>query len=80
MAAKRPKDVDLGLIAVKPEYQMTGVNAIVLNEIGKKIIAAGIAYVETNLQLEDNKEVQAQFESFKKDQHKRRRSYVKNID
>ncbi|MDD4211408.1 MAG: hypothetical protein PHC46_03345 [Clostridia bacterium] len=80
LAAKRPKDVDLGLIAVKPEYQMTGVNAIVLNEIGKKIIAAGIAYVETNLQLEDNKEVQAQFESFKKDQHKRRRSYVKNID
>jgi len=79
-AIKHPKNVDLGLIAVKPEYQLTGVNAIVLNEIGKNIIKAGVPYVETNLQLENNKEVQSQFESFKKDQHKRRRSYIKNIE
>jgi GNAT superfamily N-acetyltransferase len=80
LATKRPKAVDLGLIAVKPEYQLKGVNAIILNEIGKKIIAAGIESVETNLQLENNKEVQSQFENFKKDQHKKRRSYVKAID
>ena len=78
-AVKKPKNVDLGLIAVKPEYQLTGVNAIVLNEIGNNIIKAGIKTVETNLQLENNKEVQSQFESFKKDQHKKRRSYIKRI-
>ncbi|MGD9901348.1 MAG: GCN5 family acetyltransferase [Spirochaetales bacterium] len=78
-AVKKPKNIDLGLIAVKPSYQLMGINSIVLNEIGHKIIDAKIPYVETNLQLEDNKEVQAQFEAFKKDQHKRRRSYIKHL-
>ncbi|PKK95969.1 MAG: hypothetical protein CVV59_00980 [Tenericutes bacterium HGW-Tenericutes-4] len=78
-AVKKPKNIDLGLIAVKPEYQRTGINAIVLNEIGKKIINAGIPYVETNLQLESNVEVQAQFENFEKIQHKKRRSYAMDI-
>jgi GNAT superfamily N-acetyltransferase len=78
-AVKNPKNIDLGLIAVKPEFQRTGINAIVLNEIGKNIIKAGIPYVETNLQLESNVEVQSQFESFEKEQHKKRRSFVKDI-
>lgn len=78
-AARRPKDIDLGLIAVRPEYQLTGVNSIVLNEIGSSVIKAGIPSVETNLQLETNSQVQAQFETFKSIQHKRRRCYIKNI-
>jgi GNAT superfamily N-acetyltransferase len=78
-AVKRPKNIDLGLIAVKPKYQLTGINAIILNDIGKRIISTGIKYVESNLQLENNKAVHSQFESFKKDQHKIRRSYIKRI-
>lgn len=78
-AAKRPRDIDLGLIAVKPEYQLTGVNSIVLNEIGSNVIKAGIPSVETNLQLETNHQVQAQFETFEFIQHKRRRSFIKKL-
>jgi|LGOV01.1.fsa_nt_gb GNAT superfamily N-acetyltransferase len=78
-ASRKPKDVDLALIAVRPEYQLKGVNAIVLGDLTQSIINEGIAYVETNLLLESNSQVQAQFEKYKKDQHKKRRSYVKKI-
>lgn len=77
---KRPKNIDLGLIAIRPEYQNKGVNAMILSSMMKVVIKKKIEFAETNLMLEDNLKIQSQFEMFDHIQHKRRRSYVKNID
>jgi len=43
------------------------------------MIREKISYCETNLNLENNIQVQAQWKFFRKEQHKKRRSYLKNI-
>ena len=39
----------------------------------------GFKYVETNVELESNNKVQAQWEYFERKQHKRRRCFKKSI-
>lgn len=72
--------VDMFLIAVRPDLQKTGVNAMVLDELLKSCNRNGIVYAETGPMLETNAKVLSQWKSFEKDQHKRRRCYIKNID
>ncbi len=76
---RKPKVIDLGLIAVLPEYQSFGINAIILRELIQGMIREEIAYCETNLNLENNIKVQSQWKFFPKEQHKKRRSYLKRI-
>ncbi|MFA5481341.1 MAG: N-acetyltransferase [Bacilli bacterium] len=76
---KKPDVIDLGLIAVLPKYQSLGINAIILRELILGMMRENIAYCETNLNLEDNDKVQAQWKFFPKEQHKKRRSYLKKI-
>lgn len=77
---KNPKSIDLGLIAIRPEYQNKGVNAMILSCMINGMLEKGIEYAETNLMLEDNNRIQSQWKIFDYIQHKRRRSYVKTID
>lgn len=77
---RKPKALDFGLVGVLPEYQGTGVNAIVLNYIVNIMIDYNIEYAETNLNLEDNLKVQSQWKFFEKIQHKRRRSFIKKLN
>lgn len=79
-AVKKPKVVDLALVAVLPEYQSAGVNAVMLQKMTEYLESGEIEYFETNLNLETNVQVMAQWKYFDSEQHKRRRSYVKNID
>lgn len=76
---KKPSVIDLGLIAVLPHYQSLGINAIILRELINGMIREKITYCETNLNLENNTKVQAQWKFFRRDQHKKRRSYLKKI-
>ncbi len=76
---KAPNSIDLGLIAVRPEYQNKGVNAIILSYLINGMIEKNIEYAETNLMLEYNSKVQTQWDLFEYIQHKKRRCYVKNI-
>ena len=78
-AVKKPDVVDLALVAVLPEYQSAGVNAVMLNCMTQSLERGDIEYFETNLNLETNTQVMAQWKYFDAEQHKRRRSYVKNI-
>ena len=78
-AIKHPKILDLGLIAVDPEYLNRGVNAIITAELLRMLKEDGIKYAETNLNLENNYAIQNQWKRFKAVQHKRRRSYVKKL-
>lgn len=75
----RPKRLDLGLIAVLPEYRNLGVNAIMVGGLIDLMIEKDIEYCETNLMLENNYPIQAQWKYFDYKQHKRRRSYLKKI-
>lgn len=76
---KRPTRLDFLIVAIDPEYQGKGVNAIIINEILPNYIKMGFKDVESNPELESNEKVQAQWEMFDKEQHKRRRAYKKNI-
>lgn len=75
----RPKRLDFLLVAIKPKYQSKGVMALLFNDLMPRYIAMGFEDVETNPELETNNKVQAQWESFEKEQHKRRRAYKKAL-
>ena len=78
-AVKKPRVVDLGLVAILPEYQSAGINAVMLNKMAQYLESGDIEYFETNLNLETNTQVMAQWKYFDSEQHKRRRSYIKTL-
>lgn len=78
-AVKRPEIIDLGLIGILPKYQNSGVSWAIFYEIMKMLYEGGVAYCETNLNLEDNKGIQNNWGRFENVLHKRRRSYLKKI-
>lgn len=78
-AAKKPKSVDLALIAILPEYRASGVNAVMLRKMTEYLESGKIEYFETNLNLESNTAVISQWKYFDCEQHKRRRAYVKTL-
>ena len=78
-AVRRPKTIDLGLVAIRPEYQNAGINAVILNNLLDVLEQGKVKTCETNLNLETNTAVQAQWKHFAARQHKRRRSYIKTI-
>lgn len=71
--------VDLLLVAVKPEYQSKGVNALLFADLIPRYIKTGYKQAESNVELEDNEMVQKQWEYFEREQHKRRRCYKKSL-
>lgn len=71
--------VDLMLIAVKPECQNKGVNALLFADLLPTYIKNGYKYAESNLELEDNANVQLQWQYFERRLHRRRRAYRKKL-
>lgn len=71
--------VDLLLVAVLPEYQAKGVNALIFNDLLPGYIDSGYKYAESNPELESNENVQKQWEYFERRQHRRRRAWKKAI-
>ena len=65
---------------MRPEYQNSGVNAVLINGIVDMLLSKEIESCETNLNLETNTAVIAQWKYFNSRQHKRRRSYLKKIE
>jgi len=78
-ALKKNDTLDLYLLAVDPDYQNKGVNALIMNKIMKSAEKFGITNAESNIELEDNTKVQQMWRFFKHRQHKRRRCYYKNL-
>jgi hypothetical protein len=79
-AIKRPTVIDLGLIAVAPEYVNTGIPAVIAAALADMLNDPRVEYAETNLNLEDNMQIRNLWKRFNAVQHKRRRSYVKVLD
>lgn len=71
--------VDLMLVAVSPEYQNMGVNAMVFADLLPTYIKNGYKFAESNLELADNASVQLQWQYFERRQHRRRRAFRRDL-
>lgn len=78
-AKKNMEYFDMLLIAVRPDYQNKGINALFFYDTAKHFVKYGVKYAETTSILETNNKSQANFEEYDKIQHKRRRAYIKSI-
>lgn len=73
------KHADLLLIAVRPDYQMLGVNALFFDDLIPIYNKQGILWAETGPQLEDNMRELTQWKPLNPTFTKRRRCYKKKI-
>ena len=71
--------LDMFLIAVHPDLQSVGINAAIIDHILKNAWENGIKYAETGPQLETNAKILSQWNIFDKEQHKRRRCFIKQL-
>ena len=76
-AMKKNDTIDLLLHAVKPEYQNKGIPAIFYESMTQACIDTNVKYGITSHILEDNKPSLQMFNEFEKEQHLRRRIYIK---
>lgn len=76
---RKPKILDLGLIAVLPEYKNSGILAVGVLGMIKMFDELKLDHMETNLNLETNKAVRNLWKRFSSVENKRRRSFVKSI-
>lgn len=79
-ALKHPKAMDMYLIAVHPDYQKLGVNALILAQAVKVAKAKGIEYAETGPELEENNAVRTQWDNFDAELVRKRRLFTININ
>lgn len=71
--------LEMFFIAVKPEHQMRGLPAIMINQISKICIENDVKICETGPELETNNEVQSMWKTFEVRNHKRRRCFIKEL-
>lgn len=72
---KHEDGVELLLVAVRPDYQGKGVNALIFSDLIPVYANMGFTWAETNPQLEDNYQSAAQWEYLNPEIVKRRRCY-----
>ena len=78
-AQKKNDKAEFYLIGIKPSYQNKGVTSLVFNEMLKTFKQFGVNHVETNPELVDNHNVQLLWKKYDSKQHKRRKSYRKDL-
>lgn len=71
--------VDLMLIAISKEYLSKGVNALLFADLIPAYAKNGYQWAESNPELEDNANVQLQWQYFDYRQHRRRRAFKKAL-
>ena len=71
--------VDLLLVAVKPEFQSKGVNALLFQDLIPHYIEKGFKWAESNPEMAANNKVQSQWELFTRRQHRRRAAFSKPL-
>ena len=79
-AINNPKALELGLIAVKPEYQKMGITALIIKNMVDRIIERGnIAYADCGPQLETNTAAINSLDMFDREIVRRKTCYIKNL-
>lgn len=75
----KTKIVDLLLMGVLPEYRMKGVNALMFADLIPRYQAYGFEWGESQVEMEENANIQSQWESLSPVMHKRRICYKKTF-
>ncbi len=78
-AVKKPDSLDFGLVGVMPQYRKSGLTSFMLTILADILKDKNIQYMETNLNLETNTNITSMWKRFEHIQHKRRRSYKKEL-
>lgn len=76
---KHSDTIEFLLVGIHPDYQKTGLLALVFSKIQENLVEDGIKYGETNCTLEDNADINSVWEGYPHIKHKRRRCYIKKI-
>lgn len=76
---KHEPEVELLLIAVHPEWQALGINALIFADLIPVFNEKGFRYAETGPMLEDNLKVLTQWKALNPTTYKRRRCFSKEI-
>ena len=79
MFLKKSQTLEMLLIGVRPDYQNKGVPTLIFCEMIKNCNKMGFKFAETNANLETNHSVQALWDPFEKELHKRRWVFGKDI-
>ncbi|WP_052911765.1 GNAT family N-acetyltransferase [Riemerella anatipestifer] len=78
-ASKKNDRANFYLIGIRPDYQRRGVTSIIFEEIYKVFKKKGVRFLETNPELEENKNIQLLWQDYNPVNHKRRRTYSLDI-
>ena len=78
-AIKHPKVLELGLIAVHPDYQKKGVTAIIIRNMLNRMIENNIVYCDTGCQLENNTPAIESLDMFERELIRRKTCYIKTL-
>lgn len=78
-ALRKPKQIDLLIGAIRPDFQGSGADALLITELAATLIQNGVVSAESNPELEENLLVQGHWRHFSARQHKRRRCYIKRL-
>ena len=70
---------DFLIIAIRPDYQDKGLNAVIIADQHPYFVKYGIKTIETTAIMETNFKNLNHWEAFPHKYHKRRRAYVKSI-
>ena len=76
---KHEDEVELLLIAVHPEWQALGINALIFADLIPIFNEKGFRFAETGPMLEDNLKVLTQWKALNPTTYKRRRCFSKEI-
>lgn len=76
----KTKGVDLLLMGVLPEYRVKGANALMFADLIPRYQARGFEWGESQVEMENNENVQSQWQHLEYIRHKRRRCYKKVIE
>lgn len=79
LRAKKVEVVDFMLIAIAPQWQGRGVNAVIMKDFTEQMRKLGTIYAESNPELELNTQIYDQWSDFTVEYHKRRRAFIREI-
>lgn len=74
-AGKKNDRANFYLIGIHPDYQRRGVTSIIFKEIYDIFKKKGVKYLETNPELEENKNIQLLWQDYNPENHKRRKTF-----
>jgi hypothetical protein len=76
---KHSDGAELLLMGARSDVRKSGVTALIVCDMFRKYRSLGVKWAETNAELENNHSIRNTFADFERIQHKRRRSWKKEI-